>query len=123
ALLFWILNRLCDGLDGALAREQGKKTDLGGYLDILSDFFVYASLPLGIMLGLSAWDPGTLAPSMTAWPALASMLAAFYLNAASWMYLSGLMEKKGMQAASPDAPAQPTSLAMPPGIAEGFETI
>ena len=35
-----LLNRLCDGLDGAIARRRGL-TDLGGFLDILLDFLVY----------------------------------------------------------------------------------
>ncbi len=39
ALLFILLNRICDGLDGALARIQGI-TDAGGFLDISLDFFV-----------------------------------------------------------------------------------
>ena len=37
ALLFIAINRLCDGLDGAIARQTAP-TDLGGYLDITLDF-------------------------------------------------------------------------------------
>jgi len=41
ALLFILLNRLTDGLDGAVARVT-VATDLGGYYDIVSDFVFYA---------------------------------------------------------------------------------
>lgn len=39
ALVAIVLNRLFDGLDGALARRRGL-TDAGGFLDISLDFFV-----------------------------------------------------------------------------------
>lgn len=42
-LLLLLLNRLGDGVDGCLARRTGA-TDLGGYLDIVLDFIVYAGL-------------------------------------------------------------------------------
>ena len=48
-----LLNRLLDGLDGALARRQGI-TDLGGFLDIVCDFIVYAGVPIAFALA----DPG-----------------------------------------------------------------
>ncbi|PIQ28379.1 CDP-alcohol phosphatidyltransferase [bacterium (Candidatus Blackallbacteria) CG17_big_fil_post_rev_8_21_14_2_50_48_46] len=46
---FFLLNRLLDGLDGALARRLGP-TDFGGYLDIVSDFLVYALLVFAMAL-------------------------------------------------------------------------
>ncbi len=49
ALLFIGLNRLCDGLDGALARIQGI-TDSGGFLDISLDFLFYSLIPFGFVL-------------------------------------------------------------------------
>ena len=49
ALLFFLLNRFFDGLDGTLARLT-KPSDLGGFYDIISDFFIYALLPLGFIL-------------------------------------------------------------------------
>ena len=45
-----LLNRLLDGLDGAVARAAGG-TDLGGFLDITMDFLVYSAIPLR----LRAW--------------------------------------------------------------------
>ncbi len=41
AIILIILSRLMDGLDGPVAR-QTEATDLGGYLDIVSDFIFYA---------------------------------------------------------------------------------
>lgn len=49
ALLVIVINRLCDGLDGALARRQGL-TDAGGFLDIALDFLFYALVPFGFIL-------------------------------------------------------------------------
>ena len=45
-LLLLLLNRLADGVDGCLARRNGA-TDLGGYLDIVLDFIIYAGLVFG----------------------------------------------------------------------------
>ena len=44
-LTFIVLNRLADGLDGAVAR-QTQITDYGGFLDIVCDLIFYASVPL-----------------------------------------------------------------------------
>jgi phosphatidylglycerophosphate synthase len=49
ALLFILLNRLLDGLDGTLARMT-TPTDKGGFLDIVLDFLFYSSIPLGFAL-------------------------------------------------------------------------
>ncbi|MGF1723737.1 CDP-alcohol phosphatidyltransferase family protein [Photobacterium nomapromontoriensis] len=49
ALGFIALNRLFDGLDGAIARRQGI-TDCGGFLDITLDFLFYSMVPFGFVL-------------------------------------------------------------------------
>lgn len=49
ALVVILLNRLLDGLDGALARRRGL-TDAGGFLDISLDFLFYALVPFGFIL-------------------------------------------------------------------------
>jgi len=49
ALIVILLNRLADGLDGAIARSQGP-SDLGGYLDILCDFLFYGAVVFGFVL-------------------------------------------------------------------------
>lgn len=114
ALALWIGNRFLDGLDGEVARLHDRQSDLGGYLDILSDFAVYALLPLGLVLGA---DP---APGSGAWTSLAIMLAAFYLNAGSWMMLAAILEKRGRGAA---LRGERTSVTMPPALIEGAETV
>lgn len=48
-ILFLFLNRLADGLDGAMARLTAP-TPLGGYLDIVLDFLVYGGFVLSFGL-------------------------------------------------------------------------
>lgn len=50
ALALILLNRLSDGLDGAVARTAGP-SDLGGYLDIVLDFIFYSAVVFGVALG------------------------------------------------------------------------
>ena len=49
AALLILGNRLCDGLDGAVARAGGA-SDLGAYLDITLDFIFYSAVPFGLAL-------------------------------------------------------------------------
>ncbi|MFA0706956.1 CDP-alcohol phosphatidyltransferase family protein, partial [Vibrio sp. 10N.222.48.A3] len=49
ALGFIVFNRVCDGLDGALARIQGI-SDAGGFLDISLDFLFYSLIPFGFVI-------------------------------------------------------------------------
>ena len=106
---FWILNRILDGLDGLIARQHQRQSDFGGYVDILTDFIVYAALPIGLAAG---------SPSSERYLALAFLLAAFYVNSASWMYLSAILEKRASH-----SPETQTTIVMPAGIIGGFETI
>jgi phosphatidylglycerophosphate synthase len=53
ALAAILINRLADGLDGAVARHT-TLTDFGGYLDIVCDFIVYAGVAFGFALGRPA---------------------------------------------------------------------
>ncbi|MEM6427779.1 MAG: CDP-alcohol phosphatidyltransferase family protein [Deinococcota bacterium] len=109
---FWLANRILDGLDGSLARHYAKQTDLGGYLDIMLDFVIYALLPLSLVLSQ---------PSQVGFIALALLLISFYINAGSWMYLSAILEKRHQLHAS--LTPSLTSVAMPRGLVEGAETI
>jgi phosphatidylglycerophosphate synthase len=111
ALGCWLLSRTLDGLDGTLARRHARATDFGAYVDILFDFLVYAAIPIGLVAGR---------PSPGAYPALAALLATFYVNAASWMYLSALLERRGRGAA---ATGEATAVTMPGGLVAGTETI
>ena len=49
ALVLIVINRIADGLDGAVARRLGP-TDFGGYLDIVLDFLFYAIIPLSFAI-------------------------------------------------------------------------
>jgi CDP-alcohol phosphatidyltransferase len=49
AVALIIVNRILDGLDGAVARVRGP-SDFGGYLDSLCDFAFYVAVPLGFAL-------------------------------------------------------------------------
>jgi phosphatidylglycerophosphate synthase len=109
SLLVWLLSRILDGLDGLVARRFNKQSDFGGYLDILCDFAAYAAVPIGLTLAH---------PTTINFIALAVMLASFYINAASWMYLSALLEKR----AAHDTSTQ-TSIIMPAGLIGGTESI
>ncbi len=111
ALGLWLLNRLLDGLDGVVAREHGRSSDFGGYLDIMADFAVYAALPIGLAFG---------EPTAGNVAGLVILLASFYINAASWMYLAAILEKRGAGAASR---AERTTVTMPTALIGGTETI
>jgi len=115
ALVLWLFSRALDGLDGLLARVHQKQSDFGGYLDILLDFFIYAALPIALVMS---------APSYERYLALAFMLASFYINSASWMYLAAVLEKHNHPRAKDVAASQTlTSIAMPTGLIGGTETI
>jgi len=75
----------------------------------MSDFFVYAALPIGVVLG---------APSQARYVILIVMLGIFYINTASWMYLAAILEKRAAH-----DPETTTTIIMPTGLVGGFETI
>ena len=50
ALFFLVLNRICDILDGMLARVRGP-TAIGGFLDATLDVVIYAMIPFAFALG------------------------------------------------------------------------
>jgi phosphatidylglycerophosphate synthase len=99
----WLFNRVLDGLDGMVARFHARQSDFGGYLDIVLDFVVYAAIPVGLYWG----NPGA-----TNTAALILLLSSFYVNAASWIYLSAILEKR---AAGASARGELTSVTMPNG--------
>lgn len=111
ALVLWALCRILDGLDGVHARMHRRESSFGGYVDILLDFIVYASIPIAI-----AAHARTEAITFAA----LLLVASFYVNAASWMYLSALLEQRQQGAA---ARGEVTAVTMPPGVIGGTETI
>lgn len=106
ALIFLLVNRLADGLDGALARRDSlvdRSSDLGGYLDIVCDFLIWALLPLGF-IALDSDNSvsaaillSSFSVSMTVFLAFAVMASKRNLSSVSqgrknFFYLSGLAE-------------------------------
>jgi phosphatidylglycerophosphate synthase len=80
-----LLSRLCDGLDGAVAR-QTRATDAGGFLDIALDFLFYASIPLAFALA----RPETNALAATV------LLTAFMGTASSFLAFAAFAAKRGI---------------------------
>jgi phosphatidylglycerophosphate synthase len=111
ALALWLLNRILDGLDGVVARDSNRQSDFGGYLDIVLDFVVYASIPIGIYFG---------APTALHAVTVILLLGAFYVNGASWIYLSAILEKRQVGA---NARGELTTITMPNALIGGTETI
>ena len=111
AVSLWLVSRVADGLDGAVARHRGVAGDRGALVDIVFDTIGYAVIPIGIAVGIG---------SQTAWIIVAVLLATFYVNAVSWTYLAALLEKRHAGAAATGAS---TSTIMPRGLVEGSETI
>lgn len=107
-LVLWLLNRTIDGLDGTVARATNRQSDLGGYIDILLDSVIYAALPIALALSVE---------TEVALIAALILLASFYVNTASWMGLSAILERRKQ------TDSRQTTLAMPGGLIEGAETI
>ncbi|NAW64976.1 CDP-alcohol phosphatidyltransferase family protein [Photobacterium halotolerans] len=108
ALCFIILNRIFDGLDGALARRRGI-TDCGGFLDIALDFLFYSLVPFGFILA----DPTQNAV------AGAFLIFAFVGTGSSFLAFAIMAGKRNI-----DNPVyQHKSLFYLGGLTEGTETI
>lgn len=108
ALLCLALNRLADGLDGAVARLT-TPTDRGAFLDIALDFMFYALFPLGFALH---------DPAANALPA-AVLIASFVGTGSSFLAFSIIAEKRGIT--SQDYPSK--GIFYLGGLTEGTETI
>lgn len=108
AVAMVLVSRLCDALDGAVAR-QTRVTDAGGFLDIALDFLFYAAMPLAFAVA---------DPARNALPA-AVLLAAFVGTMSSFLAFAVMAAKRGI-----------TSLAYPDksfyflgGLTEATETL
>ncbi|MEM9999547.1 MAG: CDP-alcohol phosphatidyltransferase family protein [Pseudomonadota bacterium] len=108
ALALILISRVCDGLDGAVARLT-KKTDYGGYLDIVLDFAFYGAIPLGFVLA----DPAANAV------AGAVLIFSFYVNGASFLAFAIMAEKHNL---TTDQRGE-KSFFFSTGLAEATETI
>lgn len=109
AVALILLSRLCDGLDGAVARLRGKVSDLGGYLDIVLDFFFYGAIPLAFAIA----EPETNAL------AAAALLFSFYVNGATFLAYAAIAARRGWKSEV----RGPKSLYFTAGIAEAGETL
>ncbi|MEL7466359.1 MAG: CDP-alcohol phosphatidyltransferase family protein [Pseudomonadota bacterium] len=108
ALALLILNRVADGLDGAVARAS-IGTPFGGFLDIVSDFLVYAAIPLGFAVQ---------APEANALAA-AFLLAGFLANGSAFFAFAATAEAQGLKTEAQGR----KSLYYVAGLMEGGETI
>jgi phosphatidylglycerophosphate synthase len=87
ALVILLINRLADGLDGAVARQSGP-TDRGAFLDIAFDFVFYALVPLGFALA----EPGRNALCA------AVLITSFVGTGSSFLAFSSLAAKRELTA-------------------------
>jgi len=109
ALLMIVLNRILDGLDGALARYQKTANAAGGFLDICVDFLFYAAVPLGFALA---------DPQQNALPA-AVLLTVFIGTGSSFLAFAIPAEKLNL----PRPQFANKSFYFLNGLTEGTETI
>ena len=107
-LALLLASRLCDGLDGAVARLT-QPTDRGAFLDIALDFLFYASIPLAFAVAN---------PAANALPA-AVLLAAFIGTGSSFLAFAVLAERRGLH--STEYPAK--GLYYLGGLTEATETL
>jgi phosphatidylglycerophosphate synthase len=108
AIVPLLLNRLLDGLDGAVARFS-KPTDRGAFLDITLDFLFYAAVPLAFAF---------CNPERNALAA-AVLLASFIGTGVSFLAYAIMAEKRGEKST-----AYPSkSFYYLGGLTEGFETV
>lgn len=107
-LVLIIINRMADGLDGALARIT-EKTDRGGFLDITLDFIFYSGIPFAFALA----DPFENAL------ASAFLIFSFIGTGCSFLAYAIMAERHGL---STDILGQ-KSLYYLGGLTEGTETI
>ena len=108
AIVPLLLNRLLDGIDGAVARFAGP-TDRGAFLDITLDFLFYAAVPLAF---------GFCNPERNAL-ASATLLACFIGTGVSFLAYAIMAEKRGEKST-----AYPSkSFYYLGGLTEGFETV
>lgn len=104
-LVLWLVNRVLDGLDGPVARCRGA-SDLGGFLDIVADFSIYAGFVVGVAVAVP-----------DARLACVALLTAYYVSGTAFLALSSLVERRG------GGVGDGRSLRFVGGLAEGTETV
>jgi phosphatidylglycerophosphate synthase len=107
ALAAILVNRLVDGLDGAVARRT-QTTDFGGYIDIVADMVFYAAVVLGFALA----DPGN-----AVWAA--ALLTGFMGTGTSFLAWAAIAARRGH---TTEARGR-KSIYYSAGLMEGTETV
>jgi phosphatidylglycerophosphate synthase len=102
-----LLNRVCDGLDGAVARRAGA-TDLGAYLDIVLDFVFYS----GVVFFFAVGRPEAALPA-------AFLVFSFVGTGSSFLAFAAVAAKRGL---STEARGK-KGIYYLGGLTEGTETI
>lgn len=105
ALALWLISRVFDGLDGAVARA-GTPSDAGAFLDIVADFTVYGAFVVGVAVAVP-----------DARLACAVLLFTYYVNGASLLAYSSLAERRRLAA------RDERSVRFLGGLTEGTETV
>lgn len=108
-LALLLCSRLCDALDGALARASESSTAVGGFLDIALDFVFYALMVLAFALA----DPARNAL------AAAVLLTAFVGTGSSFLAFATLAAQRGLH--NPQYPEK--SFYFLGGLTEATETL
>lgn len=131
ALSFWLLNRILDCLDGAVARQRGLASDLGGFLDLLSDFVYYSAIPICCAWGLESGGAGSTEYVRRLWFSVALAELSFHINNFVLFFVGAVVEKRKAVAAdakesgkrvAEDAVRELTSVSMRPALVEGAES-
>ncbi|MCB1429967.1 MAG: CDP-alcohol phosphatidyltransferase family protein [Nitratireductor sp.] len=107
-LVLILASRVADGLDGAVARAS-RKTDFGGFLDIVLDFGFYGAIPFAFIV---------LDPTANA-IAGGLLLVSFYVNGASFLAYAVMAEKRALETSILGS----KSLFFTTGLAEATETL
>ena len=108
ALILILLNRLCDGLDGAVAL-QTHTSDAGGFLDISLDFIFYSAIVFAFIV--SHPEQNAIAGSL--------LMLSFTATGSCFLAFAIMASKHNI-----DNPHYPNkSMHYMGGLAEGFETI
>ena len=108
-LALLLCSRLCDALDGAVARASAGSTAVGGFLDIALDFVFYALMVLAFALA---------DPPRNALPA-AVLLTAFVGTGSSFLAFAALAAQRGLH--NPQYPDK--SFYFLGGLTEATETL
>ena len=106
-LVLILINRMLDGLDGAVARINGP-TEWGGYLDTLADYLFYVTIPLAFGWVSAANQAAALL-----------LIASFTLTAVSFLGYAAIAARRR----GDDGAHGPKALIYSTGLMEGGETI